>query len=405
MNILFVTKGSFGSNSATGQMLNNLFDGLSEIKVLQYSLMPRDNGYRQLISNVSEMQNVNYSVFCQIESVCNKKLLSSRKFKGVWAVIKRACDFLDGLTPPHLSNIEIRGIKAFAPDVIYSLASDTKVLRICNLLSSRLNIPIVLHNMDDFYNMKYGNRSIIRRIANHYLQREYKKAYSHSKMSLAIGPKMQNEYSSTFNIPFDWVMNCVPDTASFPHYEPKDNISLIIFSGGLHGGRAETLAQIAKIIEGRDLKLEIFTSSMDRMNYNYLFSSFVNTKLLEYVKKEDMFTNLSRADVLLHVESYFPRYTMYFRLSMSTKIPEYMSVCRPILCVGPSGIATVDFIKEKKVGLVVNDISEFEESISLISSVAARVELVNNSIQIVSKDFFRSKMQIKLVNVIKQNLL
>ena len=117
-----------------------------------------------------------------------------------------------------------------------------------------------------------------------------------------------------------------------------------------------------------------------------------------------MFDNLSRADVLLHVESYYSRYTSYFRLSMSTKIPEYMSVCRPILCVGPSGIATVDFIQERKFGLVVNDINRFGDSLRKLEKTDLRVALVNNSKEVLSKEFFRSQMQNKLIQSFRCNI-
>lgn len=404
MNILFVTKSSFGSKSATGQMLNNLFGGLTEIQILQYSLMPENDVSVQLIDNVYKMQDVRFSVFCRVESLCNKKLEDSGKVKGAWKIIKRVCDFLDGLMPPMIFQSEINEIRSFKPDIVYSLAADIKVLRICNRLSGKMNIPIVLHNMDDFYNMKYGKDGTLRKIANYYLQKAYKKAYSHSKMSLAIGPKMRDEYSATFGLPFEWVMNCVTDSLSLPIYQPKDKIELIIFSGGLHGGRAKTLAMIAKEIENMDMKMEIYTSPIEQRNYENLFSSYNNTHLFKYVERDKMFDNLSRADVLLHVESYYPRYTAYFRLSMSTKIPEYMSVCRPIMCVGPSDIATVDFIQERKIGLIVNDINQFGDSLRKMEKADFRVALVNNSKEVLTKEFFKSKMQKKILLTFEANM-
>ncbi len=404
MKIVFVTNGSFGTKDATGDMLNNVFAGMPNTCILQYSLRPISQSDVSPIQIVSFLPDVQYSVLTLL-TIRIKRHINRGKCTRFWKLVRSILFFIDELIPPIINRKEFAYIESFVPDVIYTLGADIKVLKITRILAKRYNKPIVIHNMDDYYNMDYQSPQIIRRIYNRLLRKQYRLAYKHSHMSLAIGPKMADEYHKTFNLPFDWVMNCVPDTASFPNYHPKDKINLIIFSGGLHGGRAETLAQIAKAIEGKDLKLEIFTSSKDKKNYYDLFSSFANTQLLEYVKKEDMFINLSRADVLLHVESYYPRYTTYFRLSMSTKIPEYMSVCRPIMCVGPLGIATVDFIKERKVGLVVNDISQFEESISLLSSVAFRVELVSNSMKVVSKDFFRSKMQMKIVNAVKQNLL
>lgn len=405
MKVLFVTKSPFGAKSATGQMLNNLFEGLPEVQVLQYCLLPTEASYIQLIDNVHEMQNVKYSVFCRLETWCNKKLKASGKVNGAWRIIKRICDLMDGLVPPLLYNSEITIIKSFKPDVIYSLAADIKVLRICNRISTQLDIPIVLHNMDDFYNMKYGTSSIIRKIANYYLRKAYKEAYNHSRKSLAIGPKMRDEYSATFEIPFDWVMNCVPNGFSLPNYQPKESIELIIFSGGLHGGRAYILSLIAQYLESMNgIKMEVYTGKQDLITHKALFSKYQNSNVLEYVERDKMFDNLSRADILLHVESFDSKNIQYFRLSMSTKIPEYMAVGRPILCVGSDKLATVDFLKTNRLGHVINNVSELGDALMHMTDKSYRKLLVNNARESVKSSFEKKIMQRKLKNVFEFNV-
>ena len=71
-----------------------------------------------------------------------------------------------------------------------------------------------------------------------------------------------------------------------------------------------------------------------------------------------MFENLARADILLHVESFEEKEKNYFRLSMSTKIPEYLSVGRPVLVVGPDDIGSVEYIRQNHVGYAVNRMEE-----------------------------------------------
>ncbi len=404
MKVLFVNNNIIGEQSATGNMMLNLFSGMEDIEILQYILHSNAFTKKSLFSNVGILEHNDFGWLERLSVSLEEKSKKRKAAKKVFLYLKRALAFLNEIYVCHISRDTCVRIKEFAPDLIYTLGSDVRVMRTCIGLSQMFDVPIVMHSMDDFYNFKYVDSGLLNRLGRKKLVDCYQTIYSNSKCGLAIGPKMAEEYSVTFKIPFFWAMNCVTDSASLPSYHPKDKIELIIFSGGLHGGRAETLEKIAKVIEDMDLKMEIYTSPKDLVNYTPLFSTFKNTRLLEYVERSKMFDNLSRADVLLHVESYYSRYTSYFRLSMSTKIPEYMSVCRPILCVGPSGIATVDFIQERKFGLVVNDINRFGDSLRKLEKTDLRVALVNNSKEVLSKEFFRSQMQNKLIQSFRCNI-
>lgn len=404
MNIIFVTNGSFGTNDATGGMLDNLFEGLPETKILQYSIRPILQTDNNPISIVSFLPDIKYSIFSTWIYRIDQKLKQKRHIR-IWKVIRSGLFFMDEIIPPFVTPKELHNLDSFDPDLIYTLAGDIKVLRISRILAKRYNKAIVIHNMDDYYNIDCNSSHYVRRVFNALLRKEYKLAYRYSYKSLAIGPKMAKEYSELFNLPFDWVMNCVKsdNINKLDTLNPK--VSLIIFSGGLHGGRANTLSAIAQCIETiKGIKLEIYTGKADKEKNEALFNNFNNTSLYEYVAKDKMFDNLSRADVLLHVESYEPQYITYFRLSMSTKIPEYMASCRPILCVGPSCIATVDFIKEYRIGHVVHDVDKFDDALLEMQNAEYRNQLVVNATCCLNEYFTKSKMQNKLNKVFDFNI-
>lgn len=404
MNLLFVTKGAFGSNDATGAMLNNVFEGFPNLQILQYSITPLDKEHITPISNVTFVPNINYSLFSVAVSWFDKKL-EKRKFPKIWKVLKSISSYLDSLIPPIISGKEFSFMESFKPDIIYTLGANIKVLRIARTIAKRFDKPVVIHNMDDFYNMNLHSPIFYKRLYTVLLRKEYELTYSHSFKSLAIGPKMAEEYSEKFGMPFDWVMNCVSSEKQKPIRPLKENISLVIFSGGLHGGRSKSLALIADSIEQNSgVRLEIFTGKQDKKAYNTIFADFKNTTLLEYVEKDRMFDNLSRADILLHVESFEPEHMTYFRLSMSTKIPEYMSVARPILCVGPQNLSTVEFIETYKIGHVIHNVNKIGKALLELADINYRSTLVNNALTVLGKEFKQSFMQEKLRNVFEYNI-
>src|SRR3546814_7688640 len=52
--------------------------------------------------------------------------------------------------------------------------------------------------------------------------------------------------------------------------------------------------------------------------------------------------------------SFVDHYSKYARLSISTKVPQYLSVGRPILAYGPKSLASISYIKETGAGVVVD---------------------------------------------------
>lgn len=73
-------------------------------------------------------------------------------------------------------------------------------------------------------------------------------------------------------------------------------------------------------------------------------------------------------DFLLHVESTDEINKRITRLSISTKIGEYLGARRCIIALGPQDIASIEYIRNKKLGLVLST-NDTEKSICLLDQV------------------------------------
>lgn len=404
MRVLLVNYCVVGESDATSQTLKNIFSGMKDVEILQYTLNPCASESIQNLegTQIRTVRNIISNPFVRFvykhsatqktlePSALNKKTPKNRIIKNI---LKRYLLLLNELIPNMADEHVASEIDKFQPDVIYTLAADINVLKSALWFSDRYCIPIVIHNMDDLYSTKFSAKTPLNFICKIYLRKLYRQAYSKSKKSLAIGPLMAEEYSEKFNLPFDWAMNCVP--ATFENIKHESEEKLMIFSGGLHGGRSDTLLCLAKELEklNSGYRLEIFTSNKDFKSFHSSFIGLTNTSVFEYVPKHQQFENLARARVLVHVESFKKKYIKYFRLSMSTKIAEYMSLGKRILCVGDDSIATVKFIKDNNVGVTISDVSKLGDALKSFDDDSIVETMRQNSLTLSKTIFSKEKVQ------------
>ena len=211
---------------------------------------------------------------------------------------------------------------------------------------------------------------------------------------------MASEYSDFFNRPFKPIMNIVslkPRTT----LTNKDIVQISYF-GSLYYNRLEAIKQfctfLKKIISPKLEKIYqvcIYTSSPisneqinDLLNYN--------VKYLGFVSGEDYNHALESTDILLHVESDDLRYKQLTRLSVSTKIPEYLMSYRPIIAFGPTELASIRLINEIDERLVVPSVNNNNNIIknlsNIINNVQLRKELSEECYLYACKHFLREKV-------------
>ena len=69
---------------------------------------------------------------------------------------------------------------------------------------------------------------------------------------------------------------------------------------------------------------------------------------------------IERSNVLVHVEAFDKDSARSTRLSLSTKIPEYMMSNRCILAIGPATIASMQYLQKNEVALCINTIENLD---------------------------------------------
>lgn len=275
---------------------------------------------------------------------------------------------LSDVGPVRLPADTVAWISRFKPEVIYTCLGNARLIRLALLSSGAAgDIPIVPHFMDDWPSTLYADGRVLgvpRRLTLGCLRR----LFASAPMGFCIGTDMAAEYHSRYALEFHPFMNCVDD-ADFANTTFRQAPRPLIWSyvGGLHLNRWKSLLMIARSISARNETLNVFAPSSDVRQHSSLFSGLRNSHLRS-LPPERVMDPMKQSDVLVHVESFDPAECAFTRLSVSTKLAQYLSSGKVLLGVGPAELASTKLIRDAGAGLVVS-----QESQAAVDSGVSRI--------------------------------
>lgn len=259
-------------------------------------------------------------------------------------------------------------INKFDPQVIYVVAAPLRIMNLAIALSKHYNIKIVPHFMDDWPSLVYGT-SILEAIPRWYAGRVIRKILRNSYVSLCISKLMAEEYSARYQWKFLPVMNCIDDTEYKDAAQCLSGSRIITYVGGTHLNRIGPLIEIAEGLQRlrklgmMDVRLVCCQFSASESDCKIL--SGLEVELHMGVMDDDQLNrHLTNSMCLLHVEPKDEVAMNFLRLSLSTKIPLYLSAGRPILYSAASHMASARYIHEAEAGFPIESCAgKFEESL------------------------------------------
>lgn len=260
-----------------------------------------------------------------------------------------------------------------SPDVIFfvgggSTFSHNVALYISNLLSK----PLVTYFTDDYLLLYSRRKKYIERIQHYRISKCYQKTIERSSLAYVIGTLMAKEYSSIFNKPFFPIMNLVDINPYIP-YVKKDSIKVSYF-GGLHLDRWRMLVRLAELFNGfENVFFSVYTVEDLSDDVRLAFEQ-ANIHCGGTIIGASLRDAMLDSDVLLHVESDNDCYKSLTKLSISTKIPEYLNSGRFILGYGPIDIASFRILIDNNIGAVISSSLSNSDIINLLEDIINNYE-------------------------------
>ncbi|UUZ61041.1 hypothetical protein [Nocardioides sp. B-3] len=235
------------------------------------------------------------------------------------------------------------------PDIIFFQSSNcTFAFDVVERICERRNLPLILETTDDYLTPLHA-LDPIERIQQRRISGAYQRAVTRSAAVIAIGDRMAEEYAHRFGGDYAVAMNSVESLAEKLLEVATEPPFVLHFAGNPGLNRWRVLAAIGAALDtladehGIDTRLEIFSLVEPEASVLTELTSSPRVTFLGQADAEELAKRRSVAALLVHVESFDRKNQHITRLSVSTKIPEYLSSGRCVLAVGPAAVASIGY--------------------------------------------------------------
>lgn len=244
-------------------------------------------------------------------------------------------------------------IEEFKPDIFFLPFSNLYYTnRLALYIKKHYDIPMVMEMAMDHYSLKrvsynpffwldrFGKRAMIRKLANK------------SEKIYVISKRLKDELEATLNKPCE-ILYKIPDEtrASIPYDGAHDPIRYL-FTGNIYANRWKSLKLLAEALkESKAGVLDIYTANPITKSVDKALNIKGVSTIHKPVSQEKVIQLQNEADVLVHAEAFDITNKLLVRCAISTKIMDYLSVGRSILAIGPSDIASIEYLNDNNLAL------------------------------------------------------
>lgn len=284
------------------------------------------------------------------------------------------------------SNQLNKWLDEFCPDIIFFVAGDSLfAYKITDFVIKRFNSKLVTYITDD-YIMDRKIESIIGKFRRNLIKNRMINCIKKSKKYFTISELMKEEYEKLTGVKSKILMNIVSSMKLDSITNIDKEYVYMIYTGSLYYGRDEIIGKVADSIKkynenvhrAKPIILKVYSNIEPDEESK---KKFERTGICEYygsLKKEELIIELNKADILLFVESFETEMKEKTKYSLSTKIPEYLSLSKLILAVGPSEIGSMMYLSDvafcsnscEEIYTTITDMSKSEDLINRKSKKA-----------------------------------
>lgn len=245
----------------------------------------------------------------------------------------------------------LRWLDEFKPTSVFFHAGDSIFAHeIFAFVVDRYKPKATVFVTDD-YVMPIQSEDIISKCRRQLVRNSLGRALGKAHEVFTISPQMRDAYKSLYHKDSSFLVN-LTEPLLREEYRVLDPDSIIFtYAGTLYFGREENIGRLADAIqkyntqhpEKKELVIHAYTSNKAGNNIRPDNPYLV---FCGRVDKDDLIKVYNKSNYLLFVESFDSRQAEKTKYSLSTKVPEYLSLRKPILAIGPAGIGSMEYLRD-----------------------------------------------------------
>lgn len=273
-------------------------------------------------------------------------------------------------------------VTEFSPEVIYMHGHYNLymhwILSYCQKISGA---KVAMYWADDMYGRK--SYSPINFFYESLLRKRFRKSILLSSLLFGGSLPLCKEYSHIFGkqfIPF--IKEC--KRVKFDDNKYIGNPIIIVYAGNLLFGRENVIVELAKAIGRINRKgllhqyfLKIFSNTTPSTESLLFLDDKRNCCYMGCKPYQEVCEEMDRSDLSLFIESFDKNNILSTRLSFSTKIIDCMQSSAGILAIGPSNIASIDYIENNKLGYTITDVTTIEHKLIYLAENPGIIKVMN----------------------------
>jgi glycosyltransferase involved in cell wall biosynthesis len=257
-------------------------------------------------------------------------------------------------------------IQGFAPDIVYSDPGNLPMMSLVDQISAEFSCPFALHIMDDWPSYRYRD-GVLQGIVRSHMERRLRSLISRAASLLVVSDAMAAEYEARYGRTFLPVHNPVDlqrwDALAAAYGDepdrPPNDCLRVVYAGKVNSDTSGSLLDVAEVISdmsshGQRISLRVNTPDTGAPAVTRMAAcrGVVVAPAGEYCRVPSL---MKAADVLLLPLDFDERSVRSMRLSMSTKVSEYLASGRPVLTYAPRGSAVAEYARTGGWSLLVDE--------------------------------------------------
>ena len=238
------------------------------------------------------------------------------------------------------------------PDAIFFVAGDALfAYDICASIYKKYGSRLTVYVTDD-YVMPRKDDNHINTIRRNCIRNALRNILKDADCFYTVSESMKLEYREVFRKDSYLAINMTEDMKD-TSYKKNEKETIFTYAGSFYYKRFEVLGKLANAIKkynnghpNSKAKLMLYSNSEPTEDIKHVLEIDGVSEYGGSLNSEQLRMRLNTSDILVFVESFELEQIEKVKYSLSTKVPEYMSLGKPILAIGPDESGSIKYLKD-----------------------------------------------------------